>query len=513
MLREVRLDQVVQSLFKAVCLLQDVTGIRKRLGRNGVQDDIRFRDGITGSDHPEFKLVARKGKGGRPVPVRGILVQLRQSAGCAQPLAFLAAGRRSGADKLLHDILQLFSQKDGYNGRRRLIGSQTVVIARIGSRFPQQAGMFIHGLDYAGKHQQKLHIFMRRHTRIQQIDPVVGGKRPVVMLSGAVHAVKRLFVQETFESMLARDPLQRLHHQLVAVDSQIRFFIDTGQLMLSRSHFVVLGLGRNPHPPQLPVDILHKGNDLLPDRSVIMVVHLLPLGRHGPEESPSRVDQIFPLHEFFGIHQEVFLLRSDIWRHLAGGRVAEQPYQPQRLSVNGFHGTQKRRLLIQRLAGVGTEGRRNAQHGAAVILADKRGRGAVPGRIAPGLKGGPQSSGGKRRGIGFSFDQFFSGKAHQNLAAGKGRRDKRIMLLRRHSRQRLKPVRIVSGPFLDRPFLHFMRNHIRCGQIKVTALTDDGFQFRVNFFRQSFLHDGIIEHILAENLCNIDVITHVMVPL
>ena len=63
MLSQILLNQVVYSHLKVVCLLQHVAGLCKRLCHDGVQYDVRSRDGILGAYHTELKLVAGEGKG------------------------------------------------------------------------------------------------------------------------------------------------------------------------------------------------------------------------------------------------------------------------------------------------------------------------------------------------------------------------------------------------------------------------------------------------------------------
>ena len=67
--------------------------------------------------------------------------------------------------------------------------------------------MFIHRFQDTRKNQQELDILMRRLSRLQQVLPVIRDKRPVIMLSGTIHASKRLLMQQAFHAMLAGYPL------------------------------------------------------------------------------------------------------------------------------------------------------------------------------------------------------------------------------------------------------------------------------------------------------------------
>ena len=224
-------------------------------------------------------------------------------------------GRLTRTDKLLDHILQLLAQEYGYDGRRRLICAKSVVVARIRCGFPKQVRMTVHCLQNAGEHQQELDVLVRRLARIQHVDAVVRGQGPVVVLAGSVNTLERLLVEQALHTVLARHSLERLHDDLVVVHRDIRLGIDGGQLMLRRSHLVVLGLRRHAHFPQFFIDILHEGCDPLADRSEVVVVHLLALRRHRAEQGASGIDQVLPLQELVCIYKEIFLLRADRGRH------------------------------------------------------------------------------------------------------------------------------------------------------------------------------------------------------
>ena len=74
-----------------------------------------------------------------------------------------------------------------------------------------------------------------------RIDTVVCCDRPVVMLSGAVHACKRLLMKQALEAVSACHHLQSLHDNLVVVYGHIGLCVDGSQLVLRRSHLIVLG--------------------------------------------------------------------------------------------------------------------------------------------------------------------------------------------------------------------------------------------------------------------------------
>ena len=167
-------------------------------------------------------------------------------------------------------------------------------------------------------------------------------------------------MQQAAHIVPGRYPLERLHDEMVAVNRQRRTLVDHGKLMLGRRHLIVLCLCRDSQPPQLLIDILHEGGYAGSQRPVIVIVKLLSLGRHRPEQSAAGIDQILALVEGRLVNQKVFLLRTDIGAHFLRVRIVKQTKKPQRLPVQHVHGTQERRFEIKRLPIVGTERGRNA---------------------------------------------------------------------------------------------------------------------------------------------------------
>ena len=79
-------------------------------------------------------------------------------------------------DQLCHHILQLLAQEYGNDGRRCLVGAQTVIVSHIGCGLTQQVCMLIHRLQDTGQYQQELDVLMGCLARIQQVDAVVRGQ-------------------------------------------------------------------------------------------------------------------------------------------------------------------------------------------------------------------------------------------------------------------------------------------------------------------------------------------------
>ena len=215
------------------------------------------------------------------------------------------------------------------------------------------------------------------------------------MFAGSVDAGKRFLMKEAAHIVVDRQPLHCLHDQLVMVGGQVGFLVNGGQLMLGGGHFIVLGLGGYAQFPQLFVQVLHEGADTFADDAEVMVLHLLPLGSRRSEKGTACKDQIGTFQIFLKIDQEIFLLGAQRGFDPPGFGIAEEADDPEGLGIDGLHGPQQGRLLIQGFSRIRAEGRGDAEGNAGAGFLEE-GRGSnVPGGIAPGLKGGPQSAGGE----------------------------------------------------------------------------------------------------------------------
>ena len=81
---------------------------------------------------------------------------------------------------------------------------------------------------------------MRRHARIQKINPVVCRNRPVIVFSRTVYACKRLFMQQALQPMASRYLFQRFHHQLIVIYRNVCGCINGREFMLCRRDLIVL---------------------------------------------------------------------------------------------------------------------------------------------------------------------------------------------------------------------------------------------------------------------------------
>ena len=113
------------------------------------------------------------------------------------------------------------------------------------------------------------------------------------MLAAAVYAGKRFFMEQADKIMLCGHLLHDFHGKLVMVGRNVGGCINGRKLMLGGSHFIVFCFCQNPQLPELLVELLHIGGDPRLDHAEIVVVHFLPLGRLGAEQSTAGKAQIW----------------------------------------------------------------------------------------------------------------------------------------------------------------------------------------------------------------------------
>lgn len=161
--------------------------------------------------------------------------------------------------------------------------------------------------------------------------------------------------------------------------------------MLGGGDLVVLRLGQHAQLPELLVQLAHERGNAGLDRTVVVVVQLLALGRLCAEQRPAAQLQIGAAVVHGGVDEEIFLLRADLRDNVLCLGVAEQPQDADARLVQLPHGAQQRRFLIQRLTAVGAEYGGDIQ---CFVLHEGVGRG-IPSGVAPGLKGGAETAGGE----------------------------------------------------------------------------------------------------------------------
>ena len=273
------------------------------------------------------------------------------------------------------------------------------------------------------------------------------------------------------------------------VGSDVRGGEDGRELVLRGGDLVVLGLGEHAEFPQLLVEIGHELRDARLDRAEVMVVHLLSLRRHCAEERAPAEHKILALIEHGAVHEKIFLLGTDERTDDLHIVHAEELQHAQRLLVERLHGAQQRRFLVERLAAVGTERRRDAER----FVFDKGVARRVPGGVAARFKRGAKPAGGKARSVRLAPDEFLAGKLHDDAAIRRGG-DEAVVLLRGAAGEWLEPVGIVRRALFDRPLLHGVGHGVGNGGIQRAALIHRLFQRDIHVIRQFCFHHAVVKH-------------------
>ena len=169
---------------------------------NSVQIGVGTGQAGLGTCHAEFKLVAGKGKGRRPVAVCVIFAHRGQGVAAEFHLDMTVGFILLPGSNGLQHPGEFCAQEDADDGRRRFVGSQTVIVACAGHGATQHVLIFIDTFDDGRQEQQELVVVIRVAAGIQQVFPFQCGQGPVVVLAAAVHAVKGLFMEQADHAVL-----------------------------------------------------------------------------------------------------------------------------------------------------------------------------------------------------------------------------------------------------------------------------------------------------------------------
>jgi len=388
-----------------------------------------------------------------------------------------------GVDDGFNDLVEFIAQKDGNNGRRGLVGAQTVIVARVGHRDPKKILIIVHSRQNGRQEQQKLRVLAGSIAGLQQIHARIGGKGIVIVFAAAVDPAEGLLVQKAHHAVAVGHFFHDLHGELVMVGGDIHRAENRRQLVLGGSDLVMLSLDQHTQLPEFLVQLPHEGVNPRLDRPEEMIVQFLSLGRLGSVQGAPGHDQIGPFEIKSFVDQEIFLLRAHGGIHPHGGLIAEQAQNAQSLLIQSLHGAQQRRFLVQRLSAVGAVGRRDVQG----LILDEGVAGGIPRGIAPGLEGGPQTARRERAGVRFAADQLLAAEFAQHLAVFR-RSNKGIVLFSGHAGHWLEPVGVVGRAFFQRPVLHGVGDHARQIRIQRTAFLNRPPQRLIDLFGQAALH-------------------------
>ena len=286
---------------------------------------------------------------------------------------------------MLHSVEQfgqLGADEGGNDGRRCLVGPQTVVVSGTGNGRAQHIGVLVDGGDRVDEEGQEAQVGLGIDAGLQEVDAGVRAQGPVVVLAGTIQAGKRLLVEEHPEVVALCHALQQVHEEQVVVVGQVGLLKYGRHLELVRRHLVVAGGDRDAQFVGLALELLHESHHAGRNAAEVVVIELLALGRGGAEQGAAGLAQVGAGVVQSLVDQEVLLLPSEGGHHLRDVLV-EVLADVRRGLVHSSKGLQERRLIVEGLAGVGDEDGRDAQR-----LAHQEWRAArVPQRVTAGFEG------------------------------------------------------------------------------------------------------------------------------
>ena len=462
-------------------------------GHNRVEHDVRLGTALAGTGGAEFELVAGKRKRRSAVTVGGIARERRQHVGAELHGTGLLAGLGHALLDLVDHVHQLVAQVDGDDGRRRLVRTETVVVARAGTGHAEQVGMGIHGVNDGAQRREEHGVLVRVLARIEQVALAVR-KAPVVVLARAVHTGKRLFVQQAHEPVTVRHVAERFHDHHVVVASEVHVLENRGKFELRGGDFVMAGLGRDTEAPKFLLHVVHEIEDAARDAAKVVVVHLLVLRGSGPEDGTAGLVQVGALQVETLVDQEVFLFGAERHGRLLGTRLEAGHETACRLG-KCLEATEQRRLLVESLARVAAERCRDAERGTVAVALDECRGSRVPGGIAAGLESRPESATREAGGVGLTHDEVLAAKRHDGLAAARFKET--VVLFGSGAGQRLEPVRKVRRAAVHGPLFHRMGDVAGDVRVESDPLVDRGEELFADILRQVAAHGVGVENVFT----------------
>ncbi len=189
-------------------------------------------------------------------------------------------------------------------------------------------------------------------------------------------------MQQYTETVLAGHLLHQRHQHHVVVDSQVGLLEDRSELKLVGSHLVVTGLTRNAQFEGLDLEVAHEGGDTLGDRSEVMVVHLLVLGRVVTHQGAACQQQVGTGGIEAFVDKEILLFPTEVRGNLLHSGV-EIMADIDGGHVDGMQGTQQRCFIVEGLTAIGDEDGGDTQR----VVDDEHRRCGIPCRVTTGLEG------------------------------------------------------------------------------------------------------------------------------
>ena len=251
-------------------------------------------------------------------------------------------------------------------------------------------------------------------------------------------------------------------------------------------------LARNRQFESLNLQVFHERLHAVGDGTEVVVVHLLVLCRVVSHQRAACKHQVGSCAVESLVNQEILLFPSKVACNLVYRRV-EKPAHVCRRDVYGVHRAQQRSLVVESLACVRDEYRRNTKR----VVYDEHGRCGVPCRVSACLEGVADAAVGERAGVRFLLYKQLSGELFNHSALAVVLYEG-IVLLRRSFRQGLEPVGVVCHAVLLRPLFHAGGHGVGNGAVERRTVVDNVDKLVIYACRQVFVHLRTVKNVFPE---------------
>ena len=395
---------------------------------------------------------------------------------------------------MVEQFCHLLTEETGYDGRRSLVGTESVSIGGRHDGRLQQSVVTPYTHECLHDEDHEAEIVLNRLARSMEEHPCVGGKAPVVMLARTIDAGKRLFVEQYTETMLASHFLHKTHEEHIVVHSEVGVLENWRQLKLVWSHLVVTGLARDAEFQSLNLKVLHKCLHSVGNRAEIVVVHLLVLGRVVTHEGASCEEQVGTSRIETFIHKEIFLFPTQVGSHLLHVRV-EITAHLRSCHIHGMEGTQERSLIVECLTAITDKDGWNTK----CVVDDEHWTRWVPCRIATCLEGATNTARWERTGIRFLLNEQLAREFlhHTTFSIVL---DEGVVLLGSPFSERLEPVGVVGDAIFGSPLLHTCCHSICYVAVEACTIVNYVNHLLIHILWQVLVHLFAVEHFLSKIL-------------
>ena len=276
------------------------------------------------------------------------------------------------------------------------------------------------------------------------------------------------------------------------VVGEVHLLVDRSQLELVGCNLVVACLDRNTELQRLALQVLHKLDHTVGNRTEIVVLQLLVFGALVTHQRATRQHQIGACSPQTLVDQEVLLLPTQKCGYALDLGIEVVAYVHRSLTHRRDR-AQQGQLVVECLASVGDENGWNTE----CCIDDKCGRCCVPSRVTARLEGVADTAIGERRGVGLLLNEQLTRERLDDTALAIVF-EECVVLLGCASRQRLEPVRIVRSALIHSPLLHtcgyLVGNLAREGRSVIHRVEHSV----VDGFVEITAHCGTVENLRAE---------------